>query len=73
MVAGLTVDGMSITFMKIAPGGILDPNDSYESAWIGGMGGGGPVRLGGDGTPVIGVIGKSNNADMTGLGLLLRQ
>jgi hypothetical protein len=71
--AGLTVDGMSITFMKIAPDGKLDPNDAYESAWIGGMGGGPPVRLGGDGTPVIGVIGKSNNNDMTGLGLLLRQ
>src|SRR5207245_11211787 len=50
--AGLTVDGMSVTFMKITPAGRLDPNDAYESDWIGGRGGGAPMRLGGDGTPV---------------------
>jgi hypothetical protein len=70
--SGLTVDGMSVTFMKITPTGGLDPGDAYESAWIGGMGGGQPVRLG-NGTAVIGVIGKHNMRDMTGLGLLLRQ
>jgi hypothetical protein len=71
--AGLTVDGMSVTFMKIAPDGRLNPNDTYESDWIGGKGGGAPQRLGGDGTPIIGVIGRTNMRDMTGLGLLLRQ
>jgi hypothetical protein len=70
--AGLTVDGMSVKFMKITDTGRLDPKDSYESEWIGGKGGGGPERLGGDGTPVIGIIGKANQKDMTGLGLLLK-
>jgi hypothetical protein len=69
--AGLTVDGMSVTFMKVTPAGSLDPMDAYESEWLGGRGGGPPVRLG-NGTPVIGVIGKTNMRDMTGLGLLLR-
>ncbi len=69
---GLTVDGMSVTFMKVGQGK-LDPNDAYESPWIGGMGGGAPVRLGGTGTPVIGLIGKTNqNNEVTGLGLLLQ-
>ncbi len=70
--AGLTVDGMSVTFMKVTPDGRLDPADAYDSAWIGGRGGGAPRRLGGNGTPVIGVIGRTNMRDMTGLGLLLR-
>jgi hypothetical protein len=70
--AALVVDGMSITFMKI-DNGQLDPNDAYESAWIGGNGGGPPVRLGGTGTPAIGIAGKANNRDMTGLGLLLQK
>jgi len=70
--AGLTVDGMGVIFMKITPDGRLDPNDAYPSNWVGGGGGGAPTPLG-NGTPVIGVIGRTNNRDMTGLGLLLRQ
>jgi hypothetical protein len=71
--AGLGVDGFSITFMKLGGDGKLDPKDSYESEWVGGMGGGGPVKLGGDGTPIIGITGKSNKKDMTGFGLLLEE
>ncbi|HEX5271643.1 MAG TPA: hypothetical protein VFW33_14195, partial [Gemmataceae bacterium] len=67
--AGLLVDGMSVTFMKVNGPGRLDPKDSYESEWVGGKGGNAPVRLGGDGTPVIGITGKSNKTDLTGLGL----
>jgi S1-C subfamily serine protease len=72
--AGLTADGLSVTFMKIVDGG-LDPKDSYESDWVGGMGGGGPVKLGGDGTQVVGIVGKMNasNKSATGVGLLLKQ
>ena len=70
---GAGVDGMSVTFMKISADGRLDPKDAYESEWIGGQGGRKVVRLGGDGTPVVGIIGKSNKKDMTGLGLLLKQ
>jgi len=69
--AGLTVDGLSVTFMKVT-GGKLDPNDSYESEWVGGYGGGGPVKLAGDGSLVIGIVGKANAQNATGLGLLVK-
>jgi S1-C subfamily serine protease len=67
--AGLGADGLSITFMKVVDGK-LDPKDTYESEWVGGMGGGKVDKLGGDGTPMIGIVGKSNGRDATGLGLL---
>ena len=66
---GLGIDGMSVTFMKVVDGK-LDPKDAYESEWIGGMGGGGPVKIGGDGTPVVGVLVKSNGQSASGLGLI---
>ena len=66
----LAIDGVSVTFMKDAQGR-LDPNDAYESNWIGGMGGIQPVRLSGEGSLVIGLIGRANKKDITGLGLLL--
>jgi S1-C subfamily serine protease len=66
---GLTVDGFSLTFMKVN-GGQLDPSDSYESDWLGGKGGGPPVKIGGDGMPVVGLIGKAKADAVTGLGLL---
>jgi S1-C subfamily serine protease len=69
---GLGVDGISITFMKVVDGK-LDPSDAYESDWIGGQGGGGPVKLAGDGVAVLGVIGKSNPRELTGIGLLLQK
>ncbi|MFO0956052.1 MAG: trypsin-like peptidase domain-containing protein [Isosphaeraceae bacterium] len=67
---GLSVDGFSLTFMKVNDGQ-LDPNDSYESEWIGGPGGGGPEKISGNGRPVIGLIGKTRPDNTTGLGLLL--
>ena len=66
---GLGVDGLSVTFMKI-DGQRLDPQDAYESDWIGGKGGNGPVKLGGDGTQVFGLCGKCNRRDVNGLGLI---
>jgi hypothetical protein len=70
--SGLTVDGFSIKFMKLTDGK-LDPKDSYESEWIGGKGGGGPVKIG-DGTLVVGLLGRTNGAkDVTGLGLLYKE
>ncbi len=65
---GLGIDGLSVTFMKVVDGK-LDPNDTYESEWVGGMGGGGPVKIG-DGTPVTGLIGKARADTVSGLGLL---
>jgi hypothetical protein len=70
---GLRVDGFRITFVRVRNDGTLDPTDSYPSAWIGGTGGGPETELGGDGTPVIGVVGKSNKMDCTGLGLILKR
>jgi hypothetical protein len=68
--AGLTVDSMIVTFMKVADGK-LDPSDSYESEKVGGPGGGGPTKLGGDGSLVVGIVGKTGQDHATGLGLLL--
>jgi len=68
---GLGFDGMSLTFMKILDGK-LDPKDSYESEYVGTTENKVPTKLGGSGTPVIGIIGKSNDRDMTGMGLLFK-
>ncbi len=68
---GLTIDGILITFMRVTPTG-LDPGDSYDSPWIGGMGGGPAVKLG-DGLAVVGLIGKVKADSVTGLGLLYRE
>lgn len=68
--AGLGLDGMSVTFMKIVDGK-LDPKDAYESEWVGGKGGRAPVTLGGDGTPVVGIVGRVAG-DTVGFALLHR-
>jgi hypothetical protein len=57
--------------MKILDGK-LDPKDSYESEYVGTTENKVPTKLGGSGTPVIGIIGKSNDRDMTGMGLLFK-
>jgi hypothetical protein len=69
--AGLWLDGMNITFMKVN-GAELDPKDTYTSEFIGSKGGN-PSVLAGDGSPVVGVIGKSNREGSTGIGLLLKK
>src|SRR5262249_45621604 len=66
-----SVNGFKITFMKIQADGSLDPKDTYDSEWIGGKGGGKETLLGGDGTRIIGICGKQNKTDMSGLGLVL--
>jgi hypothetical protein len=70
--AGLGVDGMSVTFMEIQ-GGRLGPDRSYDSEWLGGMGGGEKTKLAGSGAPVVGIFGKvADGPDSTfnGLGLV---
>ena len=47
----------------------LDNRDSYESDWIGGYGGNDPQLLSGQGRPVVGLIGRENARECTGLGL----
>jgi len=62
------VDQMKVLFMKIS-GRVLDPQDSYESAWFGGSGGGAEVKLAGDGAPIVGYFGRSG-ADLEAIGLI---
>jgi S1-C subfamily serine protease len=70
-------DGFSVTFMKVVDGK-LDSKDSYESDWIGWNGSWRVTKVGGDGTPVIGVAVKIGNVprrtvkDVTGLGLVFK-
>jgi len=67
---GGLADGLSLTFMR-GVSGKLDPADSYESDWVGSKDtGGGPTKLDGNGTPVIGIVGKASDKECTGLGLL---
>lgn len=66
---GGSVDGFSMTFMKIEGGG-LKKEDSYTSEWIGGPGGGGGKVLG-DGSLIIGIHGMlGGSGKIAGLGLL---
>ncbi|MHC4251681.1 MAG: hypothetical protein ACYS9X_21375 [Planctomycetota bacterium] len=66
---GDRVDGFRIVFMRATSKG-LDPNDSYESGWIGGTGGGAERLLAGDGSFVVGIHGR-RGADLDCFGLLL--
>jgi hypothetical protein len=69
--AGLSVDGFSVTYMRI-DGNRLDPGDSHQSDWLGGKGGIAAKRMGGDGRWVVGIIARQNKKDQcTGFGLLL--
>ncbi len=69
--AGLTADGFLVTYMRVINDKQLDPADNYESIWIGGFGGGGPMELSGGGRPAIGIIARQNqdNKNCTGIGL----
>jgi hypothetical protein len=74
-VGGLTADGedrlngFRVHFMKIE-GPVLDPADSYESAWIGGEHPEFRKELGGTGQPVVGLA-VGSGADIDALGLVL--
>jgi hypothetical protein len=67
--SGLVVNGFSVTFMRVLVGK-LDPSDSYQSDWIGDRTGGSETTLKGDGTPIIGIVGKASDKECTGIGLL---
>ena len=57
---GLTVDGFGIVFMKV-DGDRLDPNDTYNSPWIGDRQGGGPGEVMSKGGLVVGLQGRAKN------------
>lgn len=54
------IEGLSVTFMQIQGVG-LDPRIAYTSDWYGGRTNGAMVRLGGNGNPMIGIVGKADN------------
>lgn len=63
------LDGFSVTFMKVK-NGRLDPDDSYESEWVGG-GGSLPQRTAsGNGAPAIGIAGRGDDANCAAMGLI---
>ncbi len=72
--AGLNVDGLEVTFMRVE-GDALNPDDSYKSEWYGSKGLGKGKDLGGDGSLVIGIFGKTTGLkvqqhQLQGLGLI---
>ena len=70
--AGLGVDGLGVTFMKVLPGGKLDPTDTYDGPWLGGLLDGTQVRLDAAGAPVVGVAGRTGSRGLTGFGLVVK-
>ena len=65
--SGLNINGLSVTFMRMKDGK-LDPQDSYESDWVGDRSGGeGVIR--GNGAPVVGIAGNQDNEKISRLGL----
>lgn len=68
---GLGFDGISVTFMKVKDGK-LDPKDSYDSKYVGSDEKKALTKIGGDGTPVVGIVGKANDKDLTGFGLMFK-
>ena len=64
---GLTVDGFGIVFMKV-DGDRLDPDDTYNSPWIGDRKGGSPGEVTTKGGLVVGLQGRAKN-EVNALGL----
>jgi hypothetical protein len=67
--SGHRVDGFKLVFMRIAADG-LDSSDAYQSAWIGGQGGGAVVEFTAKGKPVVGIFGRQG-VDLDSVGLVL--
>jgi serine/threonine protein kinase len=64
--------GFALIYMRVKPDGTLDPRDSYQSEWAGYDGPCTVHRVVGDGTPVIGIVGKIVGPKTTALGLLFK-
>jgi hypothetical protein len=64
------LNAFKLIFMRVS-GGRLVAADRYESEWIGSRAGGDEVRLGDDGTPVVGIFGRSGG-EIDGAGLILQ-
>jgi hypothetical protein len=67
--SSFTVDGFSLTYMRMGSNG-LDKADAVKSDWVGGKTGK-EFNLGSEGAPVIGINGRTNKDGIfTGLGLV---
>jgi hypothetical protein len=66
---GLTVDGFGMVFMKVN-GDHLEPDDTYNSPWIGDKKGGGPGGVTSQGDLVVGLQGRAER-EVNALGLTI--
>jgi hypothetical protein len=68
--AGHGLDGLQATYMRLN-GDSLDPKDSYESECVGRKTTD-PNTAGGNGVPMVGIIGKKTPEHCTGLGVVFK-
>lgn len=64
---GIGIDGVSVTFMRIEENG-LNPQDAYDTPAFGNSSGG--TVLGGDGAPLVGLIGHRDPRSVSALGVV---
>jgi hypothetical protein len=64
------LNAFKLIFVKLS-GNRLVMSDRYESEWVGTRGGGTEIRLGDDGTPVIGLHGRAGS-EIDGIALILQ-
>ena len=66
--SGHRIDGIRVLFMKVRDGR-LNPDDTYRSRWIGGLGGGPETLCGYTGEPITGIFGRQGH-DLDSLGFI---
>ncbi len=66
--SGHRVDRVRVIFMRVE-GGRLNPDDTYRSEWIGGLGGGGKTQYAGTGDPIVGIYGRKGH-DLDAVGFI---
>jgi hypothetical protein len=69
---GLFLDAFQFVFMKYEDGH-LNPDDSYESDWLGDPRGGGDDTASGDGSLVVGIHGRTSGRQVDMLGLVVAE
>jgi hypothetical protein len=67
--SGLLIDGLSLTYMRIT-GQTLDAERSYDSDWVGNRTGGSERTVSGNGAPIVGVFGSTDEQRVRAIGLI---
>jgi hypothetical protein len=67
--AGLLLNGLALTFQRL-DGDKLNPNDKYQSEWVGDRTGGSEATFDSQGMLVVGIHGKESDVECSALGLL---